>query len=169
MERCGAAERPPHPAFRLVERPVDHVGDPARIPVHEQEIGAVANPDVSWRRREKPECAPVGPIIIVRKEDVRKDRSDHPAPIAVAARVMENWSPDAMKGGRPMARLVYRPARPIGSIGAIGDRLNRWTARIGAVGPIRPAGLNRLDGRPLMVGPALVAVPRGSAMRLLLA
>src|SRR5579864_6634929 len=171
---CGAAKLAAPIITRSVKGSVNHVRDPARIPVDEQKIRSVANPHISGRRGEKSKSSPVAPIIIVRQENVRKHRSDDPAAIAVAARIMEHRSANAMVARRPMSRLINRPVRNglnrrtpgVRLAWPVRDGLNRRTPVVRPARTVRAIRLNRLDGRPLMARP--VPVPRRPPLLLLM-
>lgn len=164
---CGAAEKRRPIITGLIESSVNHVSNSARVPVHEQQIRPVADPDISRWRGEKSKRSPVGPIIIVRQENVRKDRSDAPAAIAVAARIMVDRPANSMVARGPVSRPIDRSVRdgldrrpPRGRpIGPVRDGLNGWPAVVRPIGPMGPVRLNRLDGRPLVAWPVSVPGP----------
>src|SRR3954451_11145664 len=86
------------------------------MPAYEQEVGAIAHPDIAGRRRTEAERVVVIEEIGARKEQCGQDEPGPEAPITIAARIMEGAAADPVEGGWTVADPIGRrpPGRPKG-------------------------------------------------------
>src|SRR5439155_10580567 len=78
----------------LMEDAVRYVGDVAVVQVYQQQVGSIAHPAVTVRRRAEPEVIPIIVVIMAGQENPRENPADRPAPIMIAVRVMEDRNVD---------------------------------------------------------------------------